>query len=93
MKSWDGGDNTIDSSRLEGEGQQRGERESWDAEMDRGKVSGMCNYMYDVCALYYTMLSLQTKKVKSHSSSGSGGEQLSSDKNLFQDFQNKRNVC
>lgn len=38
VKSWDGGDNTIDSSKMEGEGGRR-ERDSWDAELDKGKVS------------------------------------------------------
>ena len=37
MKSWDGKDNIIDSSKTEGEGQRR-ERDSWDAELDKGKV-------------------------------------------------------
>ena len=37
MKSWDGKDNIIDSSKIEGEGQRR-ERDSWDAELDKGKV-------------------------------------------------------
>ncbi len=37
VKSWDGGDNTIDSSKMEAEGGRR-ERDSWDAELDKGKV-------------------------------------------------------
>ena len=37
VKSWDGGDNTIDSSKMEGEGGRR-ERDLWDAELDKGKV-------------------------------------------------------
>jgi hypothetical protein len=37
VKSWDGGENTIDSSKMEGEGGRR-ERDSWDTELDKGKV-------------------------------------------------------
>ena len=37
MKSWDGGDNIIDSSKLEGESERK-ERDPWDAELDKGKV-------------------------------------------------------
>lgn len=40
VKSWDGGDNIVDSSKMEGEGQ-RWERDSWDAELDKGKVSSL----------------------------------------------------
>ncbi len=43
MKSWDGGDNTIDSSKMEGEVGRR-ERDSWDAELDKGKVRLLCLY-------------------------------------------------
>lgn len=39
MKSWDGSENLIDSSKMEGEGEgERRERDSWDAELDKGKV-------------------------------------------------------
>ena len=37
VKTWDGGQNTIDSSILEGEGRKRA-RSQWDEELDRGKV-------------------------------------------------------
>ncbi len=37
VKSWDGGQNTVDSSVVEGIGHKRS-RDAWDEEMDRGKV-------------------------------------------------------
>ncbi len=37
MKSWDGGENTVDSSRVGGEGYKRA-RDTWDEEIDRGRV-------------------------------------------------------
>ena len=36
MKSWDGGENSIDSSVVD-EGRKRG-RDHWDDELDRGRV-------------------------------------------------------
>ena len=39
MKSWDGGENAIDSAVVEGESRKRG-RDSWDEELDKGKVGG-----------------------------------------------------
>lgn len=38
MESWVGGTNSIDSSTMEGQGEKE-VRDSWDRELDRGKVS------------------------------------------------------
>ena len=37
VKSWGGGQNTMDSSVTEGEGRKRA-RSQWDEDLDRGKV-------------------------------------------------------
>jgi len=39
VKSWDGGENAIDSAVVEGESRKRG-RDPWDEELDKGKVGG-----------------------------------------------------
>ena len=85
MKSWDGGENTIDSSKLEGEGGRR-ERDSWDADLDKGKVRLKSNS--NLIMKINFLSTSQVKKVKK----AHHGSQFNSERNCFQEFQNQRNV-
>lgn len=56
VKSWDGGDNIIDSSKMEGEGKRK-ERDPWDAELDKGKVRMCQDLIFEV--LLFCLCSLK----------------------------------
>lgn len=86
VRSWDGGENSIDASSTPG-GREKIIRDSWDQQLDRGKVrmeegEGQLGG-FDTSSFLDQMKDGKTKTSKS---------EFSSDKNFFQEQQNKRNV-